>query len=293
MYKIVFSNSGDEIKFNPCNHELIEFYVSELNQIKENNFYCTDTTKIKNCYKNLAEAIQDINLVLRKINNFQFPSEDNCNYLNQDLLNKIHEDFVLVQKQPYDIRSNQNHESDMIKELANLVLHFFDDDNLTPTISNVLHKLDVIEIYRKVNTNLHNLESSFINIKYQTKKWIEIQSTINKKIITNNRTQIYFPFAHLGRTLYNKFLTFDSDLEYKDENTFNELLGILGITLQPTETNFYSTQYLEWCKKHNKEPTGQTIEIGEFPDLDKKLFDYRKILYRNNTQNNSFHIELN
>ena len=81
--------------------------------------------------------------------------------------------------------------------------------------------------------------------------------------------------------MYNKFINFDEELKYPDENTFNELLGIIDIKLWRTETVPYSQQYVDWCRRHNRVPVGDRLNIGYLPDIDKKLNDYRRWLLGN------------
>jgi hypothetical protein len=99
-------------------------------------------------------------------------------------------------------------------------------------------------------------------------------------------------FRHLGRTLYNKFNNFDLNLDYQDENTFDQLLGFVEIGLKMPQTVELSKEYISWCKQHNKIPSGDYLNIGNIPELYSNLTKYRQVMYRNSLQNNSFSIQL-
>jgi hypothetical protein len=92
--------------------------------------------------------------------------------------------------------------------------------------------------------------------------------------------------------LYNKYQTFDTDLQYNDENSYNELLGFVSLHLVPPQTIPLSKEYTDWCVTHNKKPSGDYLNIGNIPDLKKHLTDYRLVVFRNLLQPNSFSINL-
>ena len=78
-----------------------------------------------------------------------------------------------------------------------------------------------------------------------------------------------------------------------DENSFDNLYGIVDINLKPPETILYSKEYLKWCRLHNREPIGDYLNIGNIVDLVDKLTMYRQIIFRNLLNKNSFSIHLN
>lgn len=290
MHKIVFSNSGDEVAFNSCNDKLLEFYINSLNQCDQNRFFVASNNLDKNLNA-LQESINQVNLFLRNLTDNIFKLGKNESFLDQQVLNRLHEQYVFVQKESYNIRQNQTADESLKKQLADVILQYFNDDEPLPVIADILHKLNYWECFSSINTNIHLVEKSFNSIRYQTSNWFQIPNLFNKSLVNNSRTQLSMPFAHLGRSLYNKFLTYDDSLIYKDENNFDELLGIVEINLEPTQNFEYSNEYLLWCKNHKRVPTGQYISLGEFPNLNEKLLDYRTVLHRNIMQNNYFHIQ--
>ena len=143
--------------------------------------------------------------------------------------------------------------------------------------------------------HVHQLEISFKEVKFEVtdQNWIEFTNPFGKEILTNNINNFSISFNHLGRTLYNKFVYFDSNLEFDDENSFNELLGFVSIKLEQPQTIPLSSEYVNWCKHHNRVPSGDYLNIGNIPNLVEKLTDYRTIIFRNTLQNNAFSIQLN
>ena len=92
--------------------------------------------------------------------------------------------------------------------------------------------------------------------------------------------------------MYDKYQTFDTDLQYNDENSFNELLGFVSLHLVPSQTVPLSKEYTDWCNTHDKIPSGEYLNIGNIPNLEKHLKDYRLVVFRNLLQYNSFKIKL-
>jgi hypothetical protein len=62
--------------------------------------------------------------------------------------------------------------------------------------------------------------------------------------------------------LYNKFQTFDDNLEYEDENSFDQLFGILfSINLSKPETLYPSQEYRQWCMANNRKSNWNIFKI--------------------------------
>jgi hypothetical protein len=100
-------------------------------------------------------------------------------------------------------------------------------------------------------------------------------------------------FNHLGRSLYEKYQNFDTDLACDDENTFDQLLGFVDLSLIRPRSHSFSEEYILWCKQHNKVPSGGFLNIGNLVDFENRLTDYRVVIYRNIKSSNSFRINLN
>lgn len=293
-FKLVFDTSGDTIPFDPVNQELLEFYVDRLNQQNLNGFFPEqkDYGKIiHNTLTNFRNQLIEINGWLAELADITLDVCEVENYLDQYVLNKIHADWVNSQSLTYDIQKKRK-QSNYIG-LAEKIHDMYPDDIQTPTLNSVLEKLNLDSVYASLNIPyVHSIESMFGNIRYTVSEtWTVISDNpFSKNLLTNNLANLKLSFNHLGRTLYEKFINYDHDLEHNDENSYNELLGFVTLSLRPTETIPMSSEYVNWCKQHNREPIGGYLNIGNIPNLSENLTKYRIIIFRNLVKNNKFSI---
>ena len=192
----------------------------------------------------------------------------------------------------YDIQKRRRETN--FSDLSEKIHDMFPDDIQTPPLGVVISKLGFGELYSSLNEpHIHRLELMFKKIEFAVSDaWTKIaDNPFDKTLLTNNHANLSISFNHLGRTLYNKFVFFDNDLEFDDENSFNELLGYVTLSLQPSQTIPLSAEYVDWCKKHNKQPSGDNLNIGNIPDLYDNLTKYRIIVFRNLLSNNKFSIQ--
>jgi len=294
-FSLVFENSGDTISFDPVNQEILEFYIEQLNQQSLNGFFSEDRyfgQKILDRISEFNLNILEVNKWLDELIDIKIDSHATEEYLSQQVLNKIHADWVNSQSLLYNIQEKRKQFN--FSGFAEKIHEMFPDDLPTPTLSNVLSKLGLTDTYKSLNVpHIHELESMFNNIRYTVSDTWTIVSNNHfpKNSLTNNVANLKLSFNHLGRTLYNKFQYFDRNLECNDENSFNELLGFVTLSLVPAQTIPLSIEYLSWCKQHNKVPSGDFLNIGNIPDLYENLTNYRIIIFRNLVSNNKFSIQ--
>lgn len=296
-FSLVFDSTGDSIPFQTVNNvsaDVLCYYVDYLNTYSLNKFDNINSTgkSIDSAISKLHSAIEECNefiyeLLDRYIETYNFEE-----YLDQRVLNKLHADWVNSQAVEYNILEKRKHYNSAQSELIH---SFFSDDIPVVPLRLIIDKLNVRELYDKINLHVHQLEISFKEVKFEVtdQNWIEFTNPFGKEILTNNINNFSISFNHLGRTLYNKFVYFDSNLEFDDENSFNELLGFVSIKLEQPQTIPLSSEYVNWCKHHNRVPSGDYLNIGNIPNLVEKLTDYRTIIFRNTLQNNAFSIQLN
>jgi hypothetical protein len=295
-FSLVFKNSGDSITFESLNDSIVEFYVDylnthDLNEFESVNPQCGNTISQK--ISTLHENIQEVNKWIEILIDKKFESVSEHDYLNQDILNAYHADWVKSQSHPYDINNKRIKYNN--SALVEQVHDSYPDEIRFPPVGDVINKLNYKEIYDKININVHNVERSFDSVKYQVRNqdWVEIKNPFLQQGLSHNIANFKMSFNHLGRTLYNKFTKQDNRLQYHDENTYSELLGFVELQLVPSETVEMSVEYKEWCKIHDRDPLGEHLNLGNIPDLDKRLTDYRIVVYRNLLKDNSFSIQLN
>jgi len=296
-FSLVFENSGDSIPFQTIDNqaaEVLEYYVENLNAQNANNFL-----EYNNISKRLVEYTNKLDSTIAECNKFvyelidqnidAYPIEE---YLDQINLNKLHADWVNTQTIEYNIlEKRKKYQSAQAEQIHDM----YPDEIPTPVVGDVIKKLNCGVAYDNINTSVHNLEGVFNKLKFQVADvaWFNILNPFPKNILTNDVCNFRIAFNHLGRTLYDKFNNFDHNLVFDDENTYDQLLGFVELTFLPPQTIPLSKEYLQWCNKHNKIPSGDNLNIGNIPDLTTGLARYRTIIFQNTLQGNKFSIQLN
>jgi hypothetical protein len=297
IFSLVFENTGDSIPFRTISNQtadVLSYYVDNLNKQNLNKFTNNNIgNKINQTIANLNSTIINCNEFIYELLDQHIDTCTTEEYLNQQILNKLHADWVKSQTVKYNIlekRKKYNY-----SQQSELIHSMFPDEIPEPPVGVIIDKLGVAEQYSNINVAVHKLELLFSEIKFQVadQNWVEFTNPFGKDLLTNDVSNFSLAFNHLGRTLYNKFVYFDHTLEYHDENSFDELLGFVELGLAPAQTIPLSVEYVDWCKIHNKIPSGDRLPIGNIPDLATHLTDYRKIIFRNTRQNNFFSIQLN
>jgi hypothetical protein len=296
-FSLVFDSSGDVIPLQTISDKTADvlcYYVACLNEQNLNKFtLLTAGNKIDQAIKKLHSTIGICNEFIYELLDQHIPTYSIENYLDQQVLNKLHADWVNSQTIQYNIIEKRKKYSNSVQ--AELIHTMFPDEIPTPPLGDVLEKLGVKNTYSQLNSDIHGVELSCSQVKFcvAEQAWVEFKNPFGSEILTNDIGNFSLSFNHLGRTLYNKFLYFDHNLEFNDENSFNQLLGFVEIKLQPVQHIPLSKEYVDWCQKHNKVPSGDYLNIGNIPDLADRLTDYRKIIYQNTLQSNTFSIQLN
>jgi hypothetical protein len=238
------------------------------------------------------KIIEQINQWFELLTDKKYPEFfDPTDYLDQRLLNFLHAFWVDSLSWKYDIDQQriQKPHNEVVRQIHDM----FPDDQRTPFLSNVLSKLGLLDQYNSLNDrHIHTIEHSFsdMNFKVPSDEWIEWPNPFGDST-SNNICNLYLRFNHLGRTLENKYDYFDFDLEFDDENSFNEILPTVGISLKPPKTMPYAVEYLEWCKEKNRKPVGNRISLGNLVNLYENLKEYRIIMLRNLLNNDGFTLQ--
>ena len=293
QYHLVFDNTGDVIPLISDNAEVLEYFVDSLDRAGNNNFHLEPTYgyRLKNGLQLLHIQIESINTWATELLNGSIATHSIDGYLDQQVLNRLHSDWVQSQSQEYNIVEKcQRYNS----EQSRLIHSYYPDDIPSPKLSSVIKHLGLSDEYDKLNTRIHQLESVlYESVQCTTASWVEFANPFSKSLVTDSIGNFAIGFRHLGRTLYNKFSNSDLDLVYNDENTFDQLIACVDLQLAMPQTILPSAEYVAWCKRHNQIPSGNRIIIGNIPDLTNRLTEYRQIIFRNSLQNNSFTIQLN
>jgi predicted nucleic acid-binding OB-fold protein len=295
-FSLVFENSGDSIPFTTLSTEtaeVLDYFVTELTA-RDNNLFRA-TPQFSNIVQREIKLLDD---VIAKCNKFVYEYLDkyverctDVEYLNQDYLNRLHRDWVVSIEQDYYIQEKAALNLPAALEIKRQVKTL-----PTTCISTAMYKVNPenFDKYEEINIRLHTLEQAFNKVRYSTPddKESRMPNPFSKTLVTNDICNFRLAFRHLGRTLYNKFAFFDLDLNYNDENTFDQLVGAVEVGLTVPQTIELSKEYTIWCAKHNKIPSGDFLNIGNISDLYNNLTKYRQVMYQNALQNNSFTIQL-
>jgi hypothetical protein len=294
-FQIAFENTGDFIEFVSVNDQVLEYYVDQLNSRKINSFSIqhkawTDvvTRQIDQLHSNLTV----VNSWIQELTDWRYDVFDFEDYLDQRNLNKLHADWVNSQGQLYDIDAKRKQHN--FSGTAELIHDMFPDSTRFVTIANLISVLNQNQQHNEINNNVHALELLFKQIRFEISdgSWKQFPNVFNNSILTNNIANFSLTFNHLGRTLYNKFIHFDLDLDHDDENSYNELLGFVTVNLVPCQTIPLSKEYQAWCRSHGRVPIGDNLNLGNIPDLHNRLTDYRQMIFKNLKNNNNFSIHL-
>jgi hypothetical protein len=295
-FNLVFDQTGDAIPFQTINSQtsdLLCYYVERLESKNLNNFFSSNSVghTIQTCINDLHSIINESNNFIYELLDYKIETYNDQEYLDQTILNKLHADWVGSQSVLYNIEQKRKKYKSI---QAEFIHDNYSDDIRMPPLGDVLDKLGVKSVFDLINVRIHNLEHIFSNLNYEsnTHEWIEFKNPAPKSILTNDKCNLRFGFHHLGRTLYQKFCTFDNDLEFNDENSYDQLLRFFTLNMEPPQTIPLSKEYVTWCNRHNRIPSGDYLNIANIVDLDQYLTSYRKIIYQNDLQKNNFSIQL-
>lgn len=296
---LVFDKSGDVLPFKIIyNHKLLEFFVDQVNKKSQNSF--SDEREL---YKEVDQKITHLHWAVSKTNEVLFDLigqsfEQKVNledYLDQSYLNKLHSDWVFSHYNVLDI-DELRFSNDFTKARIGAQLHeLYPDDIRQVPLAPILDKIGYLYPFREVNMGTHRLESSFNNVEFKSDiKWEVIENLFQDQMITNNDiVNFSFGYTYVGRQYYNKFKYFDSNLECPDHYNYEKLEFAFQLNLRRPETIPFSRESIDWANKQGIKLVAEQIPLGNIVDLENKLFDFRKILYRNSRDKNRVSIILN
>lgn len=293
-FSLVFENSGDSIPFTVmANEDLFEFFVDKSKHESTNLFSNNKklANKVDQQLAHLHWAISKTNEVLYSLTGKWFEQQNILdNYLDQSFLNKTHCDWVFSQFDIVDIDNMRFSNDRNLASIGNKLHELYPDDIRQIKTAQAMEKLGYCYPYEEVNMGVHMLENLFNddNLEFSSSdKWKVFDNPFRKTMISNNDiVNFSFGYTYVGRQYYNKFEFFDDELTCKDHYNYETLEYSFQLNLKKPQTIPYSKEFVEWAKKTNAELITTQIPIANIDNLANKLFDYRKILYRNSRDNN-------
>jgi hypothetical protein len=291
-FSLVFDKSGDTLPFEvKYNHELFEFFVDHTNKQSQNSF-----TNDQELYKNVDQKITHLHWAISKTNEILYDlirksfnqHTDLENYLDQQFLNKLHSDWVFSHN--HNINIDDLRFSNIMSQarLGNILHELYSDDIRIVKTAPLVEKLGYIYPFREVNMGVHRLEKSFDQLEFKADdKWSVFGNPCLDTMVSNNDVVNFsFGYTYVGRQYYNKFKYFDSKLECSDHYNYETLEFAFQLNLSRPETIPFSKEAMHWANNQNIKLVAEQIPIANIINLESKLFDYRKMLYRNSRDNN-------
>lgn len=299
-FSLVFDNSGDTLPFEvKYNHDLFAFFVAKTNSAEQNSFsnYQCLFKQVEPKVTNLHWALSKTNEVLYDLIHTSFKQHGKLeNYLDQDFLNMTHCDWVKSQDRVVDIdnlRYSSNHSE---SKLGNMLHEMYPDEIRKVKIAQIMDKLGYLYPYEEVNLAVHRLESQFNKSVLEFKadqKWMVFDNPYIDQFISNNDVVNFsFGYTYVGRQYYNKFTNFDNNLAYSDHYNYEQLEYAFQLNLAKPQTIPFSVEFTEWAQRVGVRQVSDQIPIANLVDIDNKVSEYRKILYRNSRDNNRARIIL-
>lgn len=291
-YSLVFENSGDVLPFEvKYNHELFEFFVEQSNQHSQNRF-SNDRELYLDVDKKLTQlhwAISKTNEIFYDLVDTSFNQSTNLeDYLNQQFLNKQHSDWVFSHYKTVNIDELRFNSNLRKAKLGSILHELYPDEIRNIRTAPALEKLGYLYPFQEINKGIHELENSFTRLEFKAdNKWEVFNNPFLDSMITNNDiVNFSFGYTYVGRQYYNKFRFFDTELTNPDHYNYENLEFAFQLNLSQPQTIMFSNEATQWADSKGIKLVAEQIPIGNIVGISDKLFEFRKILYRNSRDNN-------
>ncbi len=293
-FSLVFDNSGDTLPFEvKYNHDLFAFFVNKANDANQNSFSNSQCLfkQVEPRLTHVHWSLSKTNEVLYDLIHYSFQQQSNLeNYLDQDFLNMTHCEWVKSQNCMVDIDKLRYSSNSNEARLGNILHNKYPDHIRQVKVAEILENLGYLYPYDEVNMSVHRLENQFnkSNLEFKAdQKWNVFDNPYVDQLISNNDVVNFsFGYTYVGRQYYDKFINFDTELKYTDHYNYEQLEYAFQLNLAKPQTIPYSTEFVDWCKTLGIKQVTNQIPIANLVDIDTKVFEYRKILYRNSRDNN-------
>ena len=299
--ELVFKNSGDSLPIQIVyNNELVAFlldkfqgvefnyeHLSNVNAVLSSKQWCR---QVDNKVKHIQNCISKLNPVLEKLIAKQFELRESIiECLDQNYLNKLHNDWAISQKNNIVIKEVYNQYPDSIGQI---LFNRYPDNIPTALIADVLDKLNLLNEYEDLNITIHDLEICFNQLCFVAEdKWEIFDNTFKDIEFNDSITNFYLGYTYVGRQNQDKFNNFENG-NNTDYWNFETLEYSFHCNLRRPQTIPFSTEFVNWCNTNGIKVSGNKLPMGNFINLEKNLLDYRKIVYNNIRQQNSASLHL-
>jgi hypothetical protein len=289
----VFENSNHEIEFDVVNNaDILEYFIHKSNTDNCNSF--TDNNligiNVDTLLNEMHTAVTLTNPVMSNLCDIKFKEQfDLLEYLDQNFLNKQHEDWVFSQQKVINIDQLRFSSNLQVSKLGWKLHDLYPDEIRDIRLAEAMIKLGLIFPYEEVNLTVHRLESFFstdLEFKSDLKWQVFDNPFLNNMVNNNDVVNFSFGYTYVGRQFYNKWQYWDSDLTCKDHYNYETLEYAFQLNLSRPQTIPYSKEFIAWCHDKNVPPIACQIPIANMVDIEQNLKYYRTILYKNSKDNN-------
>lgn len=292
FFNLVFESSGDCIPCIAEHSDLVEYYIDFINSNNANGFSLRNVLCVEQQIEDLTEKIKKINntFFTDLMGSFKLPL-NKVGFLDQEYINQSHIKWVKDQHVCFNI---DDLKKSKFSDKLSYLFESLSDDIVNQSVIGILYKYNLSDVYFGINEALHNIESTFDNLRFRATfdNHIETKNIFPDDYTSNSIQNISLTFNHPGRSMYQKFKNWNKPVDNDDENTYNQLIGFMTLKISQPQTIEYSIEYVEWCKQNNRGPSGDFLNLGNICNLEDKLFEYRKVIYNNLQQNNKLIISL-
>jgi len=250
--KLVWSITGDSIDIDVYSIELASYWLDNLNSFQKNNFKLKSTSLTDlTIVEQLNNTLKEVNSFLIKANILDLTKFENCDFLDQNVLNRIHETWVKI---------HHKH----------------------PTVVKFMLSINRLKQWEDINIYVHEIEHphtiSYTN--HSIHPW-QIPNKFGSDILTFDQYQLELHFQNLGRSTYNKWYYYDENVINSDTDNFTHIGGQVDINLTRYQKVFPPHEYISWCNKHKITAYGYRLPLGNFKDYETNLTKIRHLFFKN------------
>lgn len=248
--RLVWQRTGDEILFFPCDYELLEYYIDQLEAYQCQHFRFAETTfdpdKVESLKNSLAVIETYQTRLPTSVTDFR------GDVFDQQYLNTLHRQWVTALQS-------------------------------APKLPVLLDRMGILHHWQQINHDLHSIEENWDFVFFNYDQYpLEIPNPHQTIASVWKDTQIYMGYDNLGRCSYTKWLNWDDDSYSRDTHTHETLSGMIHINLQRSGTHSPPREYVEWCQRYQQPLSHKYgLPLGEIENMHEKLTDLRHVIVRN------------
>lgn len=293
-FSLVFAVSNHSIDFEVVNNgDILGCLVEQAIEAQANEFSDNQvmSRKVLTCVNDITHSVSLSNTVLGNLGAKPFPTRtDLLEYLDQRVLNSLHEQWVRSQALMFDIDQLRFCEHSGRSRIGWKLWELYPDHIRKVALAEIMTKLGYIVPYEDINMGVHRLEHLFMcNTEYcSVHKWKTFENPFVDSMISNHDVVNFsLSYTYVGRQMYNRWEHWDTELEFTDHYNFETLEHAFQLNLARPQTRSYSPEFLFWCQRHNVPAVTTQLPIANAIDIEKHLTYYRTVLYQNSLAANT------